>query len=364
MSKRRNIGLDIARVTAIVLVWVGHSGVFSLGFNPKFMEYWGIVCLEVFFALSGFLVGKSLILTVTSSQPRIAMKNFYINRLIRTIPLYYLVLLVTGITTGNQIPLSNFFFLQNFRPEDLDFFPPSWSLPVEAWFYFLIPPVFFLLNRFLSQKKDRKTAVYLSVAVLCAIPFLLRTVHILLHDPVWDFGVRKQILLRMDALMLGVFFAAVKLFEPERYRKIAKHPLTLLAPVSGILALYGWYCVDLSVDDRFDHSAAGKIVIFTVLPLLCCLLVMYMENAQVWEKLRGTILEKLICGISSLGYSIYLVHYGVFHALAPYFAGTRFIVSWLGFLTAVAVSLVISVITYKLIEEPLTKLKDRLVAKV
>lgn len=362
--KRRNIGLDIARVAAIILVWVNHSGVFALGMDPRFMEFGGVVCLEVFFALSGLLVGKSLILTVISSQPRVDMKNFYINRLIRTIPLYYLALLATRLVFGNPIPWTNFFFLQSFRAKDLDFFPPSWSLPVEAWFYFLIPPVFFLLNRFFSQKKDRKTAIYLSAALLWLIPFLLRTVHILVNDPVWDFGVRKQILLRMDALMLGVFFAAMKLFEPERYRKIAKHPLTPLTAIAGILALYGWYYVDLSVEDRFDHSAAGKMVIFTLLPLLCCLLVMYMENAQIWEKFRGTILEKLICGISSLGYSIYLVHYGVFHIIAPYVEGARFLVSWLGFLSAIAITLLISLITYKLIEEPLTKLKDKLVIKV
>lgn len=30
MSKKRNIGLDIARVCAMVLVWVNHSGFFDL----------------------------------------------------------------------------------------------------------------------------------------------------------------------------------------------------------------------------------------------------------------------------------------------------------------------------------------------
>ena len=93
-----------------------------------------------------------MILTVTSRDPGPAFKKFYINRLIRTIPLYYLVLLALWFITSQRPPLSCFLFLQNFSGEDLGYFPPSWSLPVEAWFYFLIPPVFFLLYRLFSRK--------------------------------------------------------------------------------------------------------------------------------------------------------------------------------------------------------------------
>ena len=59
-------------------------------------------------------------------------------------------------------------------------------------------------------------------------------------------------------------------------------------------------------------------MIFTLVPVLCCLLVAYLENSPLPEKLRGTFLEKGICGISSIGYSVYLVHYIVFQMVAPY----------------------------------------------
>ena len=54
--------------------------------------------------------------------------------------------------SGKGIPLSCFVFLQNFSESDLSFLPVSWSLSVEAWFYFLIPPLFWLLYRLLSGK--------------------------------------------------------------------------------------------------------------------------------------------------------------------------------------------------------------------
>ena len=93
MKRKRNLGLDMARVLAIILVWIGHSGEFSLGLDPRFMEYCGIMCLEVFFVLSGFLVGRSMLLAVTSPEPGKVLKEFYVNRALRIIPLYYLLLL-------------------------------------------------------------------------------------------------------------------------------------------------------------------------------------------------------------------------------------------------------------------------------
>ena len=99
-------------------------------------------------------------------------------------------------------------------------------------------------------------------------------------------------------------------------------------------------------------------MIFTLVPMLCCLLVAYLENSPLPEKLRGTFLEKGISGISSIGYSVYLVHYIVFQMVAPYFEGTGFLVSWLGFGLAIGISLVISYLAYRLIEQPLTRLRD------
>lgn len=56
-------------------------------------------------------------------------------------------------------------------------------------------------------------------------------------------------------------------------------------------------------------------MIFTLVPMLCCLLVAYLENSPLPKKLRGTFLEK-------------------------------------------GISLVISYLAYRLIEQPLTRLRD------
>ena len=150
MDTKRNIGLDILRVAAAMLVIICHSGFFSVGISFRFLSFGGVLAVEIFFALSGLLVGKSLIQAVVGPEPGKALKKFYVNRLLRTLPLYYIMLLVTAVVSGKGIPLSCFVFLQNFSESDLSFLPVSWSLSVEAWFYFLIPPLFWLLYRLLS----------------------------------------------------------------------------------------------------------------------------------------------------------------------------------------------------------------------
>lgn len=358
MDKKRNIGLDLARVVAIVLVWINHSGDFALGLDPVWMEFGGIFSIEVFFALSGFLVGRSMIRMVTAEKTGPAMKQFYINRVIRTLPLYYLALLLLWGIWKVTPPISCFLFLQNFDVEALSYFPPSWSLPIEAWFYFLIPVLMLGLVKLFSRKVSQEKAVWVAIGLLWLIPFLLRIFRVVTTDPVWDLGVRKQIFLRMDALMVGVGLAALKYDAPERYRDMGRSWGCLALSLLGIALLYGWFALDLR--ENFDDSNAGRILMFTLMPIFCTLLVAWLDNATWPEKLRGTILEKLICGISTMGYSVYLLHWIVFRIVAPYFANGRFLTSWLGFLLAVGLTLTLGQITYRLIEVPLDHGKRRL----
>lgn len=358
MRKQRNIGLDIARVYAMVLVWVNHSGFFDLGMDPRLMEYGGVASIEVFFVLSGFLVGRSMLQAITSPKPGNELKKFYINRLFRTIPLYYLVLLTLGFLRGQRPPLLCFLFLQGFQEDALWYLPSAWSLPIEAWFYFLIPPVMLLLYRLFSRKQEEKKAVYLSVAVIALASFLLRCGHVLLNDPLWDFGVRKQVLVRMDSPMLGVFLAAVKLYAPEKYRALGRSLLSLLTSIAGFTAMFYWFVPTLR--NNIGNPDLIRIFLFSLLPIFSCLLVAWLENASWLEIFRGNIIGHLLCSISSLSYSSFLLHYPIFVWISEYFIGTSFYYSWAGFGMSIGLTLVLSWITWRFIEEPVTKLKERI----
>lgn len=363
MAQSKNIGLDIIRIIAAVGVIICHSGNFSLGISFHFLSFTGILAVEVFFVLSGLLVGKNLILSIIDEQPGKALKNFYINRIFRTLPLYYFMLIVTAVVFRTSIPVSCFFFCQNFREADLAFMPVSWSLSVEAWFYFLLPPVFLLLVKLFSRKCSVKTSVFFSIGILCAIPFALRVFCSVNDSQDWDFEIRKQILLRLDSIMMGVFLAAVKIYDADRYRRIAGKNVCFFLSAAGILAIYIWYSTFLVKNDNFNSSALSKIFLFTLLPVLCCFWVMYMENSPWIEKLGSRMGRKWIHGLSTLSYGTYLIQLSVFTIVSKYFADTHFLISWLGFLAAIALTVGISQVTYWLIETPAMKLKHRIQEK-
>lgn len=361
MQINRRPGLDLIRIFSALLVIICHSGVyFSIGFSVNFVTFAGVIAVEFFFVMSGFLVGKSLIRTAESAGQGKGLKRFYVNRLLRILPLYYLTLILTALMTGSGIPLSCFAFVQNFVQGDLDFLPQSWSLSVEAWFYFLAAPVFCLLVNALRRKMSEETAVWTAVAALCVVPFLLRVGSVLLLQPQWDEGVRKQVFLRLDSIGMGVALAALKQYHPENYHKRFSKPIFAVISVVGIWAVYRFYCGYLAVDNRFEESALSKIFLFSILPLLCCLLVGFMDCTRWLDFLNAF---PPVRWLSDLSYGVYLLQLAVFSVVSPWFAGTRFSVSWLGFLLAICLTNALSAVTYFLIERPGGKLRDYLLAR-
>lgn len=361
MRNQRKPGLDLLRIFSALLVIICHSGVyFSIGFSVNFVSFAGVIAVEFFFVLSGFLVGKSLIQTVASDNLGKSLKDFYVNRIFRILPLYYFALILTALVTHKAIPLSCFVFLQNFRGEDLAFLSPSWSLSVEAWFYFLVPPLFCLLVRVLRGKMPEEAAVWTAVGTLCFVSFALRAGSAVYLVPQWDEGIRKQIPLRLDSIGIGVALAAMKRYHPESYRGYFSRPVCAVLSVAGIWLTYRFFCGYLAVDDQFDGSAFCKTFMFSLWPVLCCLLVGFLDSTTALDFLNDF---SLIRWLSDLSYGVYLMQLVVFQLVSVYFVGARFSVSWLGFLGAIALTNVLSAVTYGLIEKPMQKLGSGLLGQ-
>ena len=67
MQNQRKPGLDLLRIFSALLVIICHSGVyFSIGFSVNFVSFAGVIAVEFFFVMSGFLVGKGLIRTAVA----------------------------------------------------------------------------------------------------------------------------------------------------------------------------------------------------------------------------------------------------------------------------------------------------------
>jgi len=125
--------------------------------SPNFLTFceqssWGV---DLFFVISGFLIGGILQDRVSSSR---GVKAFYLRRAFRILPLYYALVLIafapalSGSYGAARIPLLSYlFFFQNvsksFGLIPVPILGPLWSLAVEEHFYLLAPLAFSLMNR-------------------------------------------------------------------------------------------------------------------------------------------------------------------------------------------------------------------------
>lgn len=143
--------LDGLRAISIIWVIVAH---FNLSIkNPTLSSiFWGGgLGVHIFFVLSGFLI-TTLLLKEKITNGFISLKDFYIRRIFRILPVAFLFLFVIfvmnlwlalGITTRDYLHVLT--FTENFNFKTNWYVHHFWSLSVEEQFY-LIFPIFIKRN--------------------------------------------------------------------------------------------------------------------------------------------------------------------------------------------------------------------------
>lgn len=161
-SGRRDPALDGLRGVAILLVYIFHygGGLRSTHAAVRGLGYFaetGWIGVILFFALSGFLITGSL--WDSRDQPHV-LRNFYLRRVLRIFPLYYLVVLIAlfaSVARGTRLAELGPVFLYAGFMQNLPgcvtkaLLPISplplfhlWSLAVEEQFYILWPALVLL----------------------------------------------------------------------------------------------------------------------------------------------------------------------------------------------------------------------------
>ncbi|MEO1418953.1 MAG: acyltransferase [Bacteroidota bacterium] len=151
--------LDGLRTIAVVMVmmahWLPYRWLSELGFGP--------LGVYLFFVLSGFLITRILLqskkqLDQKQSTVGQQLKTFYMRRILRIFPMYYLLIGITYLFTPSTRPglWWNLTYTSNFYLIDKgDWAGPMshyWSLAVEEQFYLIWPLLLFLIpHRYLKQ---------------------------------------------------------------------------------------------------------------------------------------------------------------------------------------------------------------------
>ncbi|QXP61769.1 acyltransferase family protein [Olleya sp. HaHaR_3_96] len=315
-NKQRIFGLDVVRALAILLILCSHSTILifpeSESILIKTIQFFGTIGVDLFFVLSGFLIGGILIKHIENKQTSFKhFTEFWMRRWLRTLPNYYLILLINiGLlfVFNTQIPkqlYKYFFFLQNFSNKQSDFFTESWSLTIEEFAYLIGPILLFLLG--LIFKKSGKwlflgvTLLVISSAIFYRFIFDV-SITTIPHQFSWSKSLRKVVVYRLDSVYYGFLAAFIAFYYTSAWKRYKWLSFGL-----GVVLFVGVhvYIFIKSLDP--DH-----FLFFFNVYYLSAVSISILLTFPLFSNWRSSgILQKPITTISLWSYSIYLVNYSI-----------------------------------------------------
>ena len=134
-NSRGIVSLDLLRGLAAYLVIIPHFFLF-MGFNSQPLEFLAVFSVEIFFILSGFVLGPQLE-NIFKNPTYNNLKIFYARRWLRTIPIYLIIMLSIAVVMPNVSFKNIVYYL---------FFINTWiEIPINEEF-FTYPPILSLLS--------------------------------------------------------------------------------------------------------------------------------------------------------------------------------------------------------------------------
>lgn len=364
-NNHRIFGLDVVRALAILLVLFSHIYYLIDSNNPLLISVsglFGFAGVELFFVLSGFLIGTILLkMFLADDFSKSSLLTFLKRRWFRTLPNYYLVLLINiiiGIYFAYDVSgwWKYFLFIQNFSRYDIVIFTESWSLTVEEWTYVIAPAALFLGYRVF--KSNKKIGFFCITAVLIVFFHLLRFGFYLNNSiadmATWNTQVKSLAVFRIDAILVGFLVAWGHYYYAQTIKKysvylliIALHLFFLQFAVLNVLGV-----------EIMTSPLYFIVFYFTFSSVTIALGLPFFVN---WESAPG-IFKKPVEFVSKVSYSVYLLHYSVITVLMKQFfdvaefSSLQLLFYISGFLLIVFLS---SFLLYRYFEKPMMDLRDK-----
>ena len=297
LNQKKIPSLDGLRAVAVLLVIFNHAGV------PYAPNGRGVL---TFFVLSGFLI-TWLMLNESQKHGRVSIRNFYVRRVLRIFPAFYLFLalefIIDFLRRGwPQGPLFGDFlsalsYTSNYRfalmPHMHHGYLHTWALSVEEQFYLLWPCLF------VAFQKDLRKLTYLLVAAIVTVDIYRSVLLFQYHaNANWlNFSFDT----RVDHLLVGCLLAVL----------IKRGVLTrlwdfLTARTWFSLVPFGLILVSIALAFRFGQTYKFAVG-FVVDPLLTAIFlvqVMTLGNTQLWGWLNWRVTRYL----GQISYGMFLYH--------------------------------------------------------
>jgi peptidoglycan/LPS O-acetylase OafA/YrhL len=332
------------------------------GAPPWFLELtrFGWTGVDLFFVLSGFLIGRQLLEPISAGErPRLG--DFYLRRLFRILPAYWVVLAIYVLVPSARehaelaAPLVRFLtFTQNIGLKG-GAFAHAWSLCIEEQFYLVLP----LLALALAGRVRARTIGVLAISLVLAGIVLRGVLWWFCYAPYAGTDSERAVYWewiyfptwgRLDGLLAGVLLALVQVFRPAVWSRWQRAPWRAALVAALALGLARPLCEQ-------NRTLMGAGLAFPVLALGFAALVVFATTDA------GTRLLGRIPGarwLATLAYSLYLSHFLVLSVVRRVFERYGFGAHH----PATAAAFVVSVLAFAAllhsgVERPFLRLRER-----
>ena len=353
-----------------------HAALF--GFKlPGRIDRFGWIGVDLFFVLSGYLIGGQLLASSRISNPvscisdpasriphpasRIPLGRFFARRALRILPAYFVILALYFLLPAWReypeiSPLWKFLLsVQNLGLRGGTAFSHAWSLGVEDQFYLLLPLVLLLAIRW------RRAAFIIPCAIVLG-GFALR--WFLAFQNLTDTGVSFRgfqmwiyyaTWTRLDPLVFGVALAAIERFRPAWWQRLMNLAPWLWLPGFALIVYALWLgeSEELTVATciwQFPFIALGMAA------LLVCAVSPRLPFRRV--KIPGAAF------IASIAYSAYLIQKLVIHFVAQFCASHDIALTSAAALLGVELCVyAAATVLFLAVERPFLQLRHRIASR-
>ena len=306
--------------------------------------------LVLFFVISGFVFARTIL------SNKIDIGSFLIRRFFRLYPLYFVSLIIYFVLIGSYQYKVDYFinhllFLHttNSIEESAFFNPAYWTLPIEVEFYCLIP---FLV--YLTRFKGALVLIFIfSISIKLFLSF-----HSTGAIDMYAF-LSVHLTGRLPEFLVGVFLYKFYIFTGSKSYTF-KLNLIFCITLLGFLSMYIMFYTDIFSSKEGLGNYNFVLGLHGFLYALCYACILFPLLFISPQNVHGLV-HKLSIYIGSISYSVYLIH----NAIPRIFILAEIDINGATlFLSCVLITLILSTILHRYVEDPMRVFGLKVVSKL